>query len=100
MNRQVSWYEVYEYVQPYLPGREGLLIPGTPAWRQLPDGPTKRRALLWPAVWWAVSTDADQSARAEAAAAISEAADWAALARRTTQGRAAYIPPRRKGDAA
>jgi hypothetical protein len=87
-SREVAWSPVYDLVAPLL-GEPGL-VPGAPAWCDLDDrDPAKWQALLWAAVWWAVSQDARQTALAEASRAISAAADWPAIARPRS---AAYIP--------
>lgn len=87
-SRQVAWAEVHALVKPLL-GEPGL-VPGSPQWVALDDtDPRKWSALLWAAVYWAVSEDAHQTALAEASRAISTAADWPRIGR--ARGRA-YIP--------
>lgn len=85
-NRQIAWFDVYQFVAPHLPSQ--IVLPGTPAWLDLDDtDPLKRRNLLWPVIWWCLEQDARQTALADASRQISTAAPWAALAQRIQNGR-------------
>ena len=69
---------------------------GSPTWCQLDDtDPAKWQAILWAAVWWAVSQDSHQIALDQAAEHIAAAENWATQAKRVTgrSGRS-YIPRR------
>lgn len=79
-SREVNLFAVQQFLAPHLGDPE--LIPGTPSWTQLPDDDgAKWRAILWAAMWWAVSEDARQDAIAEAGEAISAAKDWSKASR-------------------
>ena len=78
-SRQVRWTAVYQLLSPLL--GDPHLIPGTSVWCQLEDtDPAKWQAILWSAVWWAVSEDARQDSIAEAGEAISAAENWSVVA--------------------
>ncbi|MFN8090552.1 MAG: DUF2742 domain-containing protein [Mycobacterium sp.] len=93
-SRQVAYLPVYEMLLPLL-GDPGL-VPGTPQWCALADdNPDKWRAVLWSAVWWALSEDVRQASLVDASHEIACGTDmnWHALARRVVQGRgSAYMP--------
>ncbi len=78
MNQQVSWWDVHEFVAPYLDAAAPMA--GTPAWCDLPDtDPAKWAALLDAARHWALRVETCQQAECEASQAISAAYDWAAI---------------------
>jgi Protein of unknown function (DUF2742) len=92
-SRQVSWWTVHEFVQPYLDAAGSWPMAGTPAWCLLDDDdPAKWAALLDGAQHHALRVELNQSARAEASRAVSATANWSAIATRSIQGRGdAYI---------
>ncbi|MDW5612082.1 DUF2742 domain-containing protein [Mycolicibacterium sp. D5.8-2] len=79
-SREVNFYPVYQFLSPLL--ADPSIILGTPVWTQLDDtDPVKWQAILWAAVWWAVTEDARQQAIAEAGEAIWEGSNWSDAAR-------------------
>lgn len=80
-SRQVSWWDVHEYVQPLLTGTGSWPMVGTPEWCDLADDdPAKRAAIFDAAQHWALRIETSQAATAEASHDISTAADWPAIA--------------------
>ncbi|WP_158249081.1 DUF2742 domain-containing protein [Mycobacterium sp. ENV421] len=90
-SRQITWYDnVFLFLEPWL---GDPVIPGTPAWAQLPDDhPDKWRAVLWACVWWCLDQDTHQDATAAASREISTAAAWSQIGR--DRG-SSYIPRRK-----
>ncbi len=79
-SRQIAWWAVFELVAPLL--GDPHLIPGSPEWCRLgDDDPRKWAALLWCAVYWAITEDGRQEALAEASRAVAASADWPQVAR-------------------
>lgn len=79
-SREVNLFAVHQFLAPHLGDPE--YIPGTPSWTELPDdNAAKWRAVLWAAMWWAVSENTRQDAIAKAGQAISSAADWSQMSR-------------------
>jgi hypothetical protein len=77
-NQAVSFWEVHEFVAPYLDAAAPMA--GTPAWCALDDAdPVKWAALLDAARHWALRVETCQQAECEASRAISAAFDWAAI---------------------
>ena len=92
-SRQVSWWDVHEYVQPSLDSAGPWPTAGTPAWCALDDDdPAKLAALLDAAQHHVLRVETAQAALAEASRAVAAGADWPALAAEIVRGRAAYIP--------
>lgn len=93
---QVSWYETHLFLESVLAKANCGSLPwaGTPAWCAMEDSdPRKLFALAQFGVKYALRIDTDQQAQADAAADISEAADWSAVAQQVQCGRgSAYIP--------
>lgn len=80
-SRQVSWWDVHEYVTPLLEQAGPYPLVGTPVWCALPDNdPRKTAALLDAAQHWALRVETCQQAQCDASRAISAAADWGAIA--------------------
>lgn len=92
-SRQISWWPVYELVAGHLGDRPAVL-PGTPAWQQLPDDhPDKWRAVLWAAIFWTLDQDTQQEHRAAASRAVASSTDWTTVAKQIRNGRGdAYVP--------
>lgn len=85
-SREVNYYAVYQFLAPHL--GDPSVIPGTPVWADLRDSdPAKWRAVLWAAMWWAVTEDARQDAVAQANQAISAAEDWGQVSRQVQRRR-------------
>jgi hypothetical protein len=99
-SQQVSWWDVHTFVQRYLDTAGDHPWPGSPAWCQLPDNDRRKWAgLLNFAQHHALRVEAAQAAQADAATAVSEAADWANVAseiRQRSEFRAAHPWTRRK----
>jgi hypothetical protein len=80
---QVSWWDVHEWVQPYVDAAGPLPMVGSPAWCALEDNdPRKLAALLDAAQHWALRIETAQVAECEASHAISAGADWSGIAQR------------------
>jgi hypothetical protein len=91
-SRQVAWWEVHLFVLPWLEAVESWPMAGTPAWCELgDDDPRKWAALLDAARHWALRVETCQAALADASRAISEAADWAGIAREIRDRQNVYI---------
>src|SRR5271163_527081 len=81
-SRQVSWWEVHEFVTPRIAVAAPYPMAGTPAWCLLADDdPRKWAALLSAAEHWTLRVETCQTAECEASQAISAAADWGRIAR-------------------
>jgi hypothetical protein len=81
-SQQVSWWSVHEFVGAVLDQANSWPMLGTPAWCSLAhDDPRKWAALLDGAQHHALRLELNQEARAEAAKAVSRAADWPQIAR-------------------
>lgn len=90
LSRQVSWWQVHEFVEPHLSAVDAWPMAGTIAWQLLSStDPAKWASLLDAAQHHALRVEAAQMALADASRAISAAEDWTQLARRTQQ-RAAF----------
>lgn len=89
--RQVSWWSVHEYVQPYLDAGGPYPMVGTPAWCLLDDDdPVKIAALYDAARHWALRLETNQQARCEASQYVSGAADWSRVATNLFQRNSFY----------
>jgi hypothetical protein len=89
----VSWWEVHEWVQPYLDAAGPVPTAGTPQWCGLDDtDPRKLVALLDAAQHWALRMETTQAAMAETSHDISAAADWSAIATEIYWRHGTYIP--------
>jgi Protein of unknown function (DUF2742) len=91
-SQQVSWWDVHEFVAPFLAEVGDWPMIGSPAWVALPDGhPAKLAAVYDAAQHWALRVETGQAALAEASRAVAGAVDWAAIAielyRRDTSNR-------------
>lgn len=85
-SREVNMFAVHQFLAPHL-GDPDYIV-GTPSWTQLPDDDAaKWRAVLWAAMWWAVTEDARQDAIADAGQQISAADDWSEAARQLPRRR-------------
>jgi hypothetical protein len=72
-SQQVSWWDVHEYVQPWLKQGPWPTV-GTPEWQALPDDdPAKKRAVLDAARHWALRLETCQVAECEASHDVSAA---------------------------
>ncbi|MCV7136156.1 DUF2742 domain-containing protein [Mycobacterium hodleri] len=96
-SRQVNHVlDVCLFAAPLIGDPDGLPWPGTAEWMNLCDA-DKRRSLLRAGVVATLNEDAHQAAMRQAAQAIRDSEDWAAVARRQAQRRTAiadgaYIP--------
>jgi hypothetical protein len=82
VSRQVDWWSVHEFVEPYLRAAGGYPMAGTVAWQLLSDtDPAKWAALLDAAQHHVLRVDTCQEQLAEASQNISRAADWGAVTR-------------------
>jgi Protein of unknown function (DUF2742) len=90
-SRQVSWWSVREFVQPYLDAVGSWPMAGTPAWCAL-DGtdPAKWAALLDGGQHWALRVETCQQACCEASRDISAADDWSRVATKMVQRESFY----------
>lgn len=89
-SQQVNWWEVHEFVLPYLAAAGAWPMAGTPAWCHLPDDDDRKlAALLDAARHWALRVDTCQAERAQASKDIASAADWPAIASEIRKLRAA-----------
>ncbi|PVB14800.1 DUF2742 domain-containing protein [Mycobacteroides abscessus] len=83
-SRQVAWWEVHEFVQPYIEAVGPFPVAGTVAWQLLSDtDPGKWAALLDAAQHYALRLDVDQEAAIAAGRSISRSQDWGAVVSRT-----------------
>ena len=105
-SRQVQWWTVHEYVQPYLAAagyvgddqaayayRRALSWPtvGTPEWCALDDqDPVKIAAVYDAAQHWALRVDSCQEARCQASRDVSAADDWSRVATKMVQRESFY----------
>jgi hypothetical protein len=95
MSAAVSWWSVHEWVTRHLETVGTWPMAGTPQWSALPDDhPAKLAALLDAAQHHALRIETAQEARAQAAQAVSEAADWSAVAAATLRRRRSARIPR------
>ena len=84
--RSVSFRAVHRFVLPALNAVKTWPMAGTAAWRALAhDHPAKWAALLDAAQHHVLRVELAQEAMAEASKAVSEAADWPAVARELMQ---------------
>lgn len=89
----MCWWGVHEWVNPFLERIGAWPMVGTTAWSDLADDdPAKLAALLDAAQHWALRVDTCQEAMAEASRAVSQAADWGAIAQRMANKSTSYIP--------
>jgi len=80
-SQQVSWWAVREWVQPLLETAGDYPAAGTPAWIALPDNDRRKWAACLDATQHHVlRVEIAQAAMAAASRAVSEAADWKAVA--------------------
>lgn len=97
-SRQVSWWEVHEFVAPMLASGDPYPVAGTPAWCLLPAGDVRKVLALFDAArHWALRVETYQTAMAEASRAVASSTDWSAVQRgRRRHDKAvadgAYIP--------
>lgn len=90
-SRQVSWWEVHEFVQPYLTAAGSWPMAGTPEWCLLDDNdPMKIAALYDAAQHWALRVETCQEARCQASRDVSAADDWSRVARKMVQRNSFY----------
>ena len=81
-SQQVSWFEVHEFVEPFLDVAGAWPMAGSPEWVALgSDDPVKLAALLDAAQHWALRVETYQQALADASRDISAAEDWSGVAR-------------------
>lgn len=79
-SRQVSWWEVHEFVDAMLGQVNNWPMAGTPAWSSLAhDDPRKWAALLDAAQHHALRVEVAQHNRAAASRAVAGAVDWPTL---------------------
>lgn len=87
MTTQITWDPVRAYVYRVLGGHTTTIICGTPEWIELPDDdPEKLAAVLIAGSRWCLEEEAaeirwQRGALKRASVAISEAKDWAAVAK-------------------
>ncbi|WP_085107861.1 DUF2742 domain-containing protein [Mycolicibacillus trivialis] len=80
-SRQLSWWSVHEWVQPFLDAAGDYPWPGTPAWCELADDDRRKWAgLLDFAQHHALRVDTAQQAHADASGAIAASTNWAMVA--------------------
>jgi hypothetical protein len=97
-SRQVSWWDVHEYVQPLLTDTGSWPAAGTPAWCVLADDdPRKLAAVFDAAQHFALRVETSQVAMAEASHEVSGGADWSHIAQQAFRRACAvafgtYIP--------
>lgn len=88
MSDQIAWEPVRDFVYRLLSGCTTTIICGSPEWVALPDDdPQKVAALLIAGSRWCLDESIDEihwqrDALKRAATAVSEARDWAAVAKR------------------
>lgn len=91
VSQQVSWWAVHEFIAEVLKQANGWPLLGTPAWCSLAqDDPRKWAAVLDGGQHHALRLECNQEARAEAARAVADAADWAVISREVNQCNAFY----------
>jgi hypothetical protein len=92
VSSQVDWYTVHLYAKPLLESVGSWPMVGTPGWRYLDDDdPAKLAAVYDASRYWALRVATSQEAMAEASRAISNAADWKAVANRLVNQSSVYI---------
>ncbi|MGO9385760.1 MAG: DUF2742 domain-containing protein [Mycobacterium sp.] len=85
-SRQVSWWDVHEFVTGWLQCVGEFPMAGTRAWCSLTDNdPRKLAALLDAARHWALRVETCQEAECQASRDISAAADWSGIAQKIRQ---------------
>lgn len=90
-SRQVSWWEVHEFVEAVLRQVNNWPMAGTPAWSSLAhDDPRKWAALLDAAQHHALRIEVAQHNRADASRAISASADWSSIGSESRRRRDFY----------
>jgi Protein of unknown function (DUF2742) len=91
--RTVVWRPVHRFVLPLLEEVGYWPMVGTIGWQQLDaSDPVKWAALLDAAQHWALRVESCQEAQAQAAQAISAAADWPAVSQAIRRRSGVYIP--------
>lgn len=84
-SRQVSFWEVHQWAERWIAGRE-FPMAGTVAWQLLADtDPAKWAAVLDAAQHHILRVETAQEARAEASHAVSASVDWSQVAREIRQ---------------
>lgn len=92
----ITWGPVRDFVRRVLGGRHTTIVAGTPEWIALPDDdPAKTIAVLTAGSRWVLEHQLDQldeqrAAAKAAAIEISEARDWAVVAKRIRDRDAFY----------
>jgi hypothetical protein len=82
-SRQVSWWDVNQFVTPLLAEVGSWPMVGTPAWCALDDSdPVKLAAIFDATRHWALRVETCQVAECEASHEISDAADWGQIGRK------------------
>jgi Protein of unknown function (DUF2742) len=90
-SQQVRWFELREWMRPYLYAVGHWPMVATQAWFDLADDdPAKWAALIDAAQHHALRLELNQEARAEASKAISATADWPAVSREINQRNSFY----------
>ncbi|KAA0085944.1 DUF2742 domain-containing protein [Mycolicibacterium sp. P9-64] len=85
-SRQVSWWDVHEFVAPMLVAVGPIPPAGTPEWCLLPAGDARKViALLDAAQHWVLRVETAQAAFAEVSRNIAGAADWSAVGQQKLQ---------------
>lgn len=80
-SREISWWAVQLFVDPWLQSFDDWPTCGTPAWVDLdPADPRKWAALLSAARHWALRAETDQETRVAASLAIAAGGDWSKAA--------------------
>lgn len=81
-SKAVAWWPVHQFITELVAHQQNMPAAGTPAWSALGDGdPRKLLALAVAGEHHVLRMETAQEARAEASKAISQAADWKAVAR-------------------
>jgi hypothetical protein len=92
-SQAVAWFEVRQYVAPFLQRVGSWPMAGTPQWCELADDhPAKAAALYDAAQHWALRVETCQTALAETSHDVSGAADWKAIATEIQHRHGVYIP--------
>lgn len=90
-SQMVAWWSVHEYVTPLLERVGSWPMAGSPGWCLLDDDdPIKLAALFEFAQHHALRIETAQQAKCEASRAISDAADWSAIAKYVRDQREFY----------
>jgi hypothetical protein len=85
-SKQVSFWQVHEWVSPRLERVDTWPLLGTPAWVLLDErDPVKWAAVLDGGRHHALRLEINQERRAEASRAVAGSADWTAIAREAAQ---------------